>query len=159
MRQYRELQAQVGSLETKETDAPLPNSEAATEDFEGTGTATRHLYELSEPQIKDPDEEMMNQLMAYLEQHISDENLRIEDMAEAVGLGRSVFYSKMKELVGVSPSDFLKQLRMQRACQLVANSKLTFSEIAYAVGFTDPKYFSKCFKKETGKTPSAYRKL
>ena len=102
---------------------------------------------------------MMNQLMAYLEQHISDENLRIEDMAEAVGLGRSVFYSKMKELVGVSPSDFLKQLRMQRACQLVANSKLTISEIAYAVGFTDPKYFSKCFKKETGKTPSAYRKL
>ena len=46
---------------------------------------------------------------------------------------------------------------MKRAEQLVAHSKMTFAEIAYSIGFTDPKYFSKCFKKETGMTPSEYR--
>jgi len=134
MRQYRELQEQ---LET--------SASAITK------------YRLEEPEITDPDEELMNRLMAYIEQRIGDETLRIEDMAEAVGMGRTVFYGKVKELVGVSPSDFLKQVRMQRAQQLVAKSKLTFSEIAYSVGFTDPKYFTKCYKKHTGMTPSEYR--
>ena len=99
----------------------------------------------------------MDKLMKFLDQHISDEGLKIDDMADAVGLGRSVFYGKIKSLVGVSPSDFLRQIRMERALQLIVKSKYTFSEIAYACGFTDPKYFSKCFKKETGMTPTEYR--
>jgi len=114
-------------------------------------------YTLTEPDIKNPDEEMMNQLMAFIEERINDEALRIEDMADAVGLGRTVFYGKIKNLVGVSPSDFLKQVRMQRAEQLLRKSRMTISEVAYAVGFTDPKYFTKCFKKQTGKTPSELR--
>jgi AraC-like DNA-binding protein len=78
-------------------------------------------------------------------------------MAEAVNLGRSVFYEKVKSLVGMSPIDFLRRLRMQRAEQLIARSSMNVSEIAYAVGYTDPKYFSRCFKKETGLTPREYR--
>ena len=105
----------------------------------------------------DEDEVMMNRLMAFIEEHISDEELKIDDMAEAVGLGRTVFYEKIRHLVGVSPSDFLRQVRMQRAQQLIARSKMTVSEIAYSIGFTDPKYFTKCFKKVTGMTPSEYR--
>lgn len=99
----------------------------------------------------------MNTLMKFVEQHIGNEGLKVEEMAEAVGMGRSAFYGKVKELVGVSPSDFLRQMRMQRACQLLTKSKLSISEIAYAVGFNDPKYFAKCFKKDMGKTPSEYR--
>ena len=132
MRQYRELQ----------------------ESFKGKGTKE---YKLSEPEIANPDEEMMDKLMAYIEKRIGDEDLKIDDMAEAVGMGRTVFYGKVRELVGVSPSDFLKQIRMQRAEQLISKSKMTFAEIAYSVGFTDPKYFTKCFKKQTGMTPSEYR--
>ena len=114
-------------------------------------------YHLSEPKIVDEDEVMMNRLMAFIEEHISDEELKIDDMAEAVGLGRTVFYEKIRHLVGVSPSDFLRQVRMQRAEQLVAKSRMSISEVAYAVGFSDPKYFTKCFKKVTGMTPSEYR--
>ena len=55
------------------------------------------------------------------------------------------------------PSDFLRRLRMQRAEELIARSKMNFSQIAFNVGFSDPKYFTKCFKKETGMTPSEYR--
>jgi AraC-like DNA-binding protein len=100
---------------------------------------------------------MLNTLRLFIEQHISDSNLKIEDMAETVNMGRTVFYEKIRELVGVSPSDFLRQVRMERARQLVAKSRMSIAEVAYAVGFTDPKYFSKCFKKETGMTPSEYR--
>lgn len=57
----------------------------------------------------------------------------------------------------MAPLDFVRHLRMQRAEELVEKSDATFSEIAYSVGFTDPKYFTKCFKKETGMTPSEYR--
>jgi len=114
-------------------------------------------YSLAEPVIPNPDEAMMNQLMDYIEQHLDDENLKIEQMAQAVGLSRTVLYGKIKQLMGVSPSDFLRQVRMQRAEQLVAKSRMSISEVAYAVGFSDPKYFTKCFKKQTGLTPSEYR--
>lgn len=99
----------------------------------------------------------MDRLMKFLEQRIDDDSLRIDDMAEAVNMGRTVFYEKIRQLVGVSPSDFLRQVRMQRARQLIAKSNMNISQVAYAVGFTDPKYFAKCFKKETGMTPSEYR--
>lgn len=78
-------------------------------------------------------------------------------MAEAVSMGRTVFYGKIKAIVGMSPSDFLRSLRMQRAEELIVKSKMNFSQIAFSVGFSDPKYFTKCFKKETGMTPSEYR--
>ena len=99
----------------------------------------------------------MNRLMAYIEQHLPDEDLKIDQMAQAVGRSRTVLYGKIKQLMGVSPSDFLRQVRMQRAEQLIAKSKLSISEVAYSVGFSDPKYFTKCFKKQTGQTPSEYR--
>ena len=114
-------------------------------------------YHLEEPQIVNPDEEMMQQLMAFIEQRISDEELRIDDMAQAVNMGRTVFYEKIRSLVGMSPQDFLRRLRMQRACQLISRSTMNVSEVAFAVGFTDPKYFSRCFKKETGMSPREYR--
>ena len=114
-------------------------------------------FHLEAPQIVDADNEMMKQLLAYLEEHISDPTLKIEDLADAVHLGRSVFYGKIKSIVGMTPIDFVRHIRMRRAEELVAKSNYPFSQIAYLVGFSDPKYFSKCFKKETGMTPSEYR--
>lgn len=104
------------------------------------------------------DKALIDSLLEYMYSRIEDENLRIEDLADAVGLGRTVFYGKIKSLLGVSPSDFLRRIRMQRAERLITETALTFSEIAFSVGFSDPKYFTKCFKKETGLTPSEYRK-
>lgn len=114
-------------------------------------------YRLDAPQIIEADQVMMEKLMKFLEQRIGDENLRIEEMADAVSMGRTVFYGKIKAIVGMSPSDFLRTLRMQRAEELIVKSKMNFSQIAFSVGFSDPKYFTKCFKKETGMTPSEYR--
>lgn len=114
-------------------------------------------FHLQAPEIVDHDKLVMDQLMSYMEEHISEPNLRIEDLADAVHLGRTVFYGKIKSIVGMTPIDFVRHIRIQRAQQLVGKSKDTFSSIAYSVGFADPKYFTKCFKKETGMTPSEYR--
>lgn len=116
-------------------------------------------YELDEPQIVEADNEMMKHLMAYLDDNISNPSIKIEDMAEAVNLGRTVFYGKIKSIVGMRPVDFLRNVRIQRAEQLIINSSYPFSQIAYEVGFSDSKYFSTIFKKEVGMTPSDYRKV
>lgn len=140
MRQYRELQESVGTIE---------NGELRTERCD--------FYHLEEPKIVNEDDEMMNRLMKFIETRISDDELKIEEMAEAVGLSRSVFFVKIKSLVGMAPIDFLRHLRMERAKQLVELSTMNVSQIAYAVGFTDPKYFTRCFKKEMGCTPTELR--
>lgn len=131
---------------------------SAEQPLEGSSAANAQPdYKLESPSITDADQEMMAKLLKYIESHISDESMKIEELAEAVNMGRTVFYGKIKALVGMSPSDFVRKLRMQRAEELIVKSKMNFSQIAYNVGFSDPKYFTKCFKKETGMTPSEYR--
>lgn len=120
-------------------------------------TAGPAEYRLDSPQVVDADKEMMATLMAFINDHLDEEGLKIEELADAVNLGRTVFYGKIKALVGMTPSDFLRRMRMQRAEELIVKTRMNFSEIAFKVGFSDPKYFTKCFKKETGMTPSEYR--
>jgi|GEM_PF-746826 len=99
----------------------------------------------------------LSSLMSFLDSHLDDTDLKIDDMAAAVSLGRTVFYGKLKSIVGMTPIDFLRHVRLQKAQQLLANSSLNVSEIAYTVGFSDPKYFSKIFRKELGVSPTEYR--
>ncbi len=124
---------------------------------QASGTAHGTDYSLSSPEIVDYDKQMMERLMQYLEEHIADANLRVSDMAQAAGVNRSSLFVKLKSIVGMTPVDFVRQLRIRRAIELVAKSDEAFSQIAYTVGFADPRYFSRIFKKETGMTPSEYR--
>ncbi len=147
------------SVDEELASADAPKQEAApAEEPLMTPAADRQEYRLSAPQIIEEDHLMMEKLMKFIEERIGDENLKIDDMAEAVGMGRTVFYGKIKAIVGMAPSDFLRTLRMQRAEELIVRSNLTFSQVSFSIGFSDPKYFTKCFKKETGMTPSEYRK-
>ena len=122
-----------------------------------TRTEKQTDYKLSSAKIVDYDREMMTRLMEYLEVNIGNAELRVEDMASAVNLGRTVFFNKLKSIVGMSPNDFVRDLRIKRAMELIKGSKMTISEISIAVGFNDQRYFSRVFKKHTGKTPSEYR--
>lgn len=148
----REAAEPADNAEAVETYAETPADSEAPE-----ASAGQREWRLESPQIADADQEMMEKLLRFMEEHIADEDLKIEELAEAVHMGRTVFYGKIKALVGMSPSDFLRRLRMQRAEELIARSKMNFSQIAFRIGFSDPKYFTKCFKKETGMTPSEYR--
>lgn len=138
--------------------AVTPSSESVhTEEGEAAQSGEGVVIRLQPANIVDADKQMMENLLAYIDEHISNPELKIEDLASAVCLGRTVFYSKVRKLLGISPVELLRQIRIQRAEELVAKSREPYSRIAYAVGFNDPRYFSKCFKAQTGLTPSEYR--
>jgi AraC-like DNA-binding protein len=73
-------------------------------------------------------------------------------------MGRTVFYQKLKAIIGLSPVDFIREMRIKRAKQLMESGEYNVSSVAYMTGFNDPKYFSKCFKKQFGMSPSEYGK-
>lgn len=78
-------------------------------------------------------------------------------MAEAMRLGRTVFYDRVKTLVGMTPNEYLKKRRMEVAAQMLASGNANISEVAYKVGFSDPHYFSQAFKRYYGVTPRKYQ--
>ena len=96
--------------------------------------------------------------MDFMEKNMDNADITIDDFASAVKLGRTVFYNKLKATVGLTPIDFVQEMRIKRAVQLMKTDNFTISEIAYQTGFNDPKYFSRCFKKHLGETPTDYLK-
>lgn len=103
------------------------------------------------------DEIFMQKVMDFLEKNMDNQELEIEDFASHLCLSRTVFYRKLKSIVGLTPVEFVREIRIKRAVQLIENSDYTFSQIAYMTGFNDPKYFGKCFKKIIGVTPTEYK--
>ena len=78
-------------------------------------------------------------------------------MADAVAMSRSVLQRKMKQVMGVSPLDFIKEARIKHACHLLSTTTMPVSDVAFACGYSDPKYFSRSFKASTGKSPKEWR--
>lgn len=96
-------------------------------------------------------------IVKFITENIDDTDLKIDDIAQAMGMSRSVLYGKIKNAVGMTPVDFVRHIRIMRATELLIQTDDPLSSIAFSVGFSDPKYFSKVFKKEMGIIPSDYR--
>ena len=99
----------------------------------------------------------MQQVMQYIEEQMDNSELTIDDFANKLLLSRTVFYRKLKSIVGLTPVDFIRDIRIKRAAQLIDSGEFNVSQVAYMTGFSDPKYFSKCFKKQMGVTPTEYK--
>ena len=80
----------------------------------------------------------------------------IGDMADATATSRTGLHRKMKSLLGVTPLDFIREARIRKACQMLSAGE-SVNDVAYACGFSNPKYFRKCFKDLTGKTPTEFK--
>lgn len=98
------------------------------------------------PQITSFDEEFMKRVMEIMNNQMDNSDFIIDEFAKKLGMGRTVFYQKLKSLTGLSPIDFVREMRIKRAKQLAESGEYNVSTIAYMTGFNDPKYFSKCFK-------------
>lgn len=109
------------------------------------------------PQISDDDRRFMERVQKFVEEHIADSDVNIEDMAAAVMYSRSNLNRKMKSLFGLTPADFMREARLKRAAYLLLTTRNPVSNIAYECGFTDPKYFSRVFRSTYGVNPSEYR--
>ena len=111
----------------------------------------------SDVHIDSPDEKFMHRALEIIENNIANPNFLVEQLSRELYISRVGLYKKMLTLTGKAPLDFIRSVRLQRAAQLLEKSRLTISEIAYEVGFNDPKYFSRFFKAYFNMLPSAYQ--
>ena len=109
------------------------------------------------PALSPNDRKFMDKVMETIEKHLDNGDLMVEDIANEVNMSRSVFFKKLKTLTGLSPVEFLKEIRMKRAAQLIETDEYSMAQIAYMVGLNDSHYFSKCFKQQYGITPTEYK--
>lgn len=110
----------------------------------------------NDPQVADPDEEFLQRLMRILEEKLNDSEFNVTSLAKEIGMSRPVLFRKTKMLTGFSVIDLLRDVRLKKAEMLLRQKKMTISEVAFTVGFSDPKYFSKAFRNQYGKSPSQY---
>ncbi|MBP1614231.1 MAG: todS 19 [Bacteroidetes bacterium] len=113
--------------------------------------------EPSEITITPLDEKLIRKAIQYVEDNISRSELSVEELSRELGMSRVHLYKKLMHITGKSPVEFIRTLRLKRAAQLLRESQQNVSEIAYEVGFNNPKYFSKYFRDEFGMLPSMYQ--
>lgn len=105
------------------------------------------------------DEKFIQKMVTIIEQHLADDQFDVLRLGDLLGLSKSTLYRKTKVLLNISPSEFIKNIRLKHACLLMERDKsITVSEVAYETGFTDPRYFATCFKAVFGMTPSEFQK-
>ena len=112
----------------------------------------------SEITITPLDEQFVQKALTLVEEHMADSDYSVEQLSSDLSMSRANLYKKMMNITGQSPHDFMRSIRLKRACQLLERSQMQVSEIAYAVGYSSPKRFSENFKAEYGVTPSEYMK-
>jgi signal transduction histidine kinase/CheY-like chemotaxis protein/AraC-like DNA-binding protein len=106
---------------------------------------------------KGPEESFLGKLHKLLEQHFSSPDFGVQSCADALHISHTQLYRKLKALTGKTPSQFLNKFRLEKATALLADPEFNISEVAYAVGFNDPNYFTRVFSQAYGKSPNAYR--
>ena len=113
--------------------------------------------EPSEIVITSLDEKLIDDAIKYVEKNIARSDLSVEELSHELGMSRAHLYKKLLQITGKTPIEFIRVIRLKRAAQLLRESQQNVSEIAYQLGFNNPKYFSKYFKDEFGVLPSVYQ--
>lgn len=108
--------------------------------------------------ITSADEEFLENALKIAEENIENYEFNVVQFAKDLAVSRPLLFTKLKALTGQTPNNFVKTIRLKRAAQLLKTQKLNVSEVAYKVGFKDPKYFRKCFKEQFKEVPSEYGK-
>lgn len=105
------------------------------------------------PDVIPERERFLQAVVACVEEHIADPDFTVDDLADSLHIGRTIFYKRVKDYLDVTPLALIKDIRIKRAKQLLLLRQYTVAEVAYMTGFSDAKYFGKVFKKETGFSP------
>ena len=116
------------------------------------------VFEVKDLNYTSLDEDFIQRAINCVNNHLEDPNFDQAQFADEMLTSKSTLYKKLKSLAGLNTSSFIRNVRLKAACRIMEEKGITIrvSELAYAVGFNDPKYFSSCFKKEFGMLPSEY---
>jgi AraC-like DNA-binding protein len=112
----------------------------------------------SEIAITSLDEQFLSKVKSITEDNMGEPGFSVEKLSTEVGISRAHLYNKLLALTGKTPVEYIRIMRLRRAAQLLGKSQLTVMEVAYKVGFNDPRYFTKHFKNEYKMTPTQYIK-
>jgi YesN/AraC family two-component response regulator len=108
------------------------------------------------PALHPLDEAFLVELIRLVEAHLDKTDFGVAMLSKLVGMSQPVLLKKIKAITGMSANDFVKSLRLKKACRLLLENRYTVYEVAYMVGYEDSKYFGREFKKEFGKTPTEF---
>lgn len=106
--------------------------------------------------VTSADEEFLKNAMDIVEKHIDNSSFTVVQFAAELAVSRPLLFTKIKAITNQTPNNFIKSIRLKRAAQLLKQKKLNISEVAYKVGFKDPRYFRKCFRKEFNQSPTEF---
>lgn len=137
----------------KQVDNLIKNQNELKESY-----SKKYIAEPSKITISSTDEDLLKRAMEHIEKNMSNIDYNVESFVSDMGIGRTLLYQKINDILGMSIKEFIMDIRLKRGAQLLEESDLTVSEISDSTGFNNPKYFSICFKKHFGLTPTEFRK-
>ena len=111
---------------------------------------------LEQPEVKGNDELLMERIMKAVNKNLSNSDFNVDMLTQEVGISRAQLHRKMKELTGISTSEFIRNIRLEQAARLLKEQKVNITQVAYAVGFSNLAHFSTVFRKHFGVSPSEY---
>jgi AraC-like DNA-binding protein len=115
------------------------------------------ILSLENSNITSMDKKFLEKIYKIINENLSDSSFGIESFASKIALGRATLHKKLVALIGEPPSELVKRVRLNKAAKLIEKKFGNISEIALEVGFSNPAYFSDCFRKQFGVSPSIYR--
>lgn len=115
-----------------------------------------HIH-MDEPDEASGDTIFMQSLADCIGNHLDDEHYGLDALAADLHLSKSTLHRKVKTMTGLTPLELMRNIRLKQACRMLARHDRSISEVAYATGFSTPKYFTRCFKEEFGVTPSEFQ--
>ncbi|GGH72633.1 hybrid sensor histidine kinase/response regulator [Filimonas zeae] len=120
-------------------------------------TYTKRVEVGTQPaQVESENEKLLVKVTRYIEEHIEDENLSVEQLAKHLFMSRATLYNKLMELTGETPVEYIRSVRLGKAAALLETSDMRVAEIGYAVGFVTPNYFARAFKAKYQMSPTEY---
>ncbi len=120
---------------------------------------TELLSQVEAPRAESPDEKFIESVLLELEKNYTNADFKLEDLSNALNMSYSNIYRRFQSITNKTLVDFMRSLRLKKAAIILVKHNYTISEIAFNVGFNDPKYFSRCFKKEYDHTPKQFKLL
>jgi len=118
--------------------------------------AQQQVDKLEQPEVKGNDELLMERIMKAVNKNLSNSDFNVDMLTQEVGISRAQLHRKMKEMTGISTSEFIRNIRLEQAARLLREQKINVTQVAYTVGFSNLAHFSTIFRKHFGISPSEY---
>ena len=121
--------------------------------------AQQQADKVEQPEVKGNDELLMERIMKSINKNLSNSDFNVDMLTQEVGISRAQLHRKMKEMTGISTSEFIRNIRLEQAARLLKEQKINVTQVAYTVGFSNLAHFSTIFRRHFGVAPSEYAEI